>query len=128
MIISKGLTLDVLIGSAAFGGFFLLLRLVGSMIYQREAVGLGGRSAGFCDWHSTSMAGCGFGALYYLYFRFFCWSLYDLPKKSKRWGIAAYSLYFSRLHGCTDAWAPNSRVVTIFVLWLKKKPRKRGFF
>ena len=44
---SKGLTLDVLIGSAAFGGFFLLLRLVGSMIYQREAVGLGDVQLGF---------------------------------------------------------------------------------
>ena len=47
MIISKGLTLDVLIGSATFGGFFLLLRLVGSMIYQREAVGLGDVQLGF---------------------------------------------------------------------------------
>ena len=41
LILSNGLSMSILFGAAIFGGFFLFLRIIGSYIYKREAVGVG---------------------------------------------------------------------------------------
>jgi len=41
LTLSNRLSVEILFGAAIFGGFFLLLRIIGSYIYKREAVGTG---------------------------------------------------------------------------------------
>ena len=41
LTLSNRLSVEILLGAAIFGGFFLLLRIIGSYIYKREAVGTG---------------------------------------------------------------------------------------
>ncbi len=41
LTLSNRLSVEILFGAAIFGGFFLLLRIIGSYIYKREAVGMG---------------------------------------------------------------------------------------
>ena len=41
LTLSNRLSVEILLGAAIFGGFFLLLRIIGSYIYKREAVGMG---------------------------------------------------------------------------------------
>ena len=41
LTLSNRLSISILFGAAIFGGFFLFLRIIGSYIYKREAVGMG---------------------------------------------------------------------------------------
>ena len=41
LTLSNKLSMSILFGAAIFGGFFLFLRIIGSYIYKREAVGMG---------------------------------------------------------------------------------------
>ena len=41
LTLSNKLSMGILFGAAIFGGFFLFLRIIGSYIYKREAVGMG---------------------------------------------------------------------------------------
>ena len=41
LILSNKLSMSILFGAIIFGGFFLFLRIIGSYIYKREAVGMG---------------------------------------------------------------------------------------
>lgn len=41
LTLSNKLSLSILFGAIIFGGFFLFLRIIGSYIYKREAVGMG---------------------------------------------------------------------------------------
>ena len=41
LTLTNNLSMSILFGAVIFGGFFLFLRIIGSYIYKREAVGMG---------------------------------------------------------------------------------------